>query len=123
MIGEIRKAIISFYDAKTCKMAYKGRPALVIAVADTHDYVVLPVSSISRPTDRHALYDVEVDPAMYPLLNLKNVSYVRTHKQTVVHASQMGDLIGDMKSNYEDLYLSILEKREDFSKDISTQAI
>lgn len=123
MIGEIRKALISFYDAKTRKMAYKGRPALVIAVADEKDYVVLPVSSISRPTDRHTVYDIEVDPAIYPLLNLKNVSYVRTHKQTVVHASQMGDLIGDVRSNYEDLYLLILEKREDFSKDISTQAI
>lgn len=123
MIGEIRKAITSFYDVKNRKMSYKGRPALVIAKADAHDYVVLPVSSISRPEDRHAVYDIEVNPAVYPALNLKNISYVRTHKQTIIHGSQMGDTIGDMKGTYEDLYLLILEKREQFSKEISTQAI
>ena len=123
MIGEIRKALTPFYDAQKGKMAYKSRPALVIAMADSSDYIVLPVSTISRPADRHPLYDVEIDLTVYPLLNLDKPSFVRTHKQTVIYASQMGDMIGNMRVNYEELYLSILEKREAFSAQISTQAI
>ena len=122
-IGEIRKTITPFYDNVQGRMSTKSRPALVIAQADSDDYVVLPVSRITRQNNRDATYDVKVDPADYPLLNLNAVSYVRTHKQTVIHRAEIGDLIGDLKSNYEDLYLLILELRERFSKEITNQAL
>lgn len=123
MIGEIRKTITPFWDVKCNKMSYKSRPALIIAKADTDDYVVLPVSRITKKNNLDVKYDVEVDPAIYPMSNLTNISYVRTHKQTIINASQIADCIGDIKGNYEELYLSILEKREEFSTDITDQAL
>lgn len=123
MIGKIYKARTPFYNHVTCRMEYKARPALVLAKADNDDYVVLPVSSISIRTNIDPVYDIEVDPVLYPKLNLRNTSYVRTHKQTVVHRANLRDEIGDIKEEYEDLYLEILEKREAFSNSITQQAL
>lgn len=123
MIGKIYKARTPFYNQAICQMDYKARPALVLAKADNEDYVVLPVSSISNSANIDPVYDIEVDPALYPKLNLRNTSYVRTHKQTVVHRANLRDEIGDLKSEYEDLYLEILEKREAFSNSITQQAL
>lgn len=123
MIGEIRKAILPYYDLKAGKMMFKSRPALIIAKADSGDYVTLPVSRVTRKENLHPVYDVPVDPAKYPALNLTSVSYVRTHKQTVIHADEISGLYGDMKANYEELFLEILEKREQFSCEITDQAL
>lgn len=91
-------------------MDYKARPALVLAKADAEDYVVLPISSISIKANIDPLYDIEINPVSYPKLNLKNISYVRTHKQTIIHRANLRDEIGDLKLNYEELYFEILEK-------------
>lgn len=123
MIGEIRKTMLPFYDTRARRMSIKSRPALIIAKADTDDYVALPVSRITKQENRDSKYDVEVDPQIYSMLNLTSVSYVRTHKQTIVNASNMGSMIGDMKGNYDELYLHILELREEFSAEITNQAI
>lgn len=123
MIGKIYKARTPFYDRQTHQTLYKARPALVLAKADADDYVVLPVSSISIKVNIDPVYDVEIDPAQYPKLNLKKVSYVRTHKQTIVHRADLHDEISDLKAEYEELYLKILEKRETFSDSITQQAL
>lgn len=122
MIGEIRKAIIPFYDLGRQRLSFKSRPALLIAKSDDFDYVALPVSSITRRENLDLIYDIEVVPASYPNLNLHTVSYIRTHKQTIVNAREIGDFISNIKEEYPDLYSLILEKREDFSKEISKQA-
>ncbi len=123
MIGEIRKIITSFYDLKNNKMSFKSRPALIIAKADKKDYVVLPISTITIKDNLVLEYDIEIEPTKYPKLNLQKISYVRTHKQTIIHSAEIGDFIGDMKNNYEELFLEILEKREKFSKSITNQAL
>ena len=123
MIGEIRSARTPFYDTSIHKIAVKGRPALLIAKADSSDYVALPVSRVTKSANLDPTYDIKVDPAIYPKLNLTAVSYVRTHKQTTVNAGQVGRLYGDMKAEYPDLYMEILAKREQFSQEISNQAI
>lgn len=123
MIGKICKAMTPFYDKTKHQMSYKARPALVLANADIDDYVILPVSTISVKTNINPVYDIEVDPKLYPKLNLNNVSYVRTHKQTIIHRANLGDEIGNLKLNYEELYLKILEKREEFSNSITEQAL
>ena len=123
MIGKIYKARIPFYNQMTHQMSYKARPALVLAKADAEDYVVLPVSSISIRTNIDPVYDIEIDLGLYPKLNLRNTSYVRTHKQTIVNRANLRDEIGDLKSDYEELYLEILEKREAFSNSITQQAL
>ena len=103
LIGEIHKTITPFYNSKTGLMSFKSRPALLIANADE--------------------YDIEVDPAFYTRTNLAKISYIRTHKQTIINRSQISDIICDIKSEYPDLYVSILEKREKFSSLITDQAL
>ncbi len=112
-----------FYDQASGKMRYKVRPVLIVAQADTSDYVALPVSRVTRRENLDPTYDIEIDPAQYPQTGLTAVSYVRTHKQTVVHAGEITTKYGELKAAYGDLYLEILEKRERFSQEISDQAI
>lgn len=123
MIGKIYKARTPYYNQATHTMSYKARPALVLARADADDYVILPVSSISNRVNIDPTYDVEIDPSSYPKINLTHISYVRTHKQTVVHRANLRDEICDLKSEYEDLYLTILERREAFNESIMQQAL
>ncbi len=123
MIGEIRKIRTPFYNAKTRQMDMKSRPGLIIAQADECDYVVLPVSRVTDSRRIDAVYDIKIDPAVYPVLSLTSVSYVRTHKQTVIHAAEIGDRISDMRSCCEDLYLHVLSMRAQFNEEITSQAI
>lgn len=123
MIGTIRKVRTPFYDVRSDQMGFKSRPGLIIANADTNDYVVLPVSRVTRSENINPIYDVKIDPALFPALNLNAVSYIRTHKQTVVNRAQILDEISNLKATYEDLYLDILQKREEFSKEITDMAI
>ena len=101
----------------------KSRPGLIIAKADSDDFVILPVSRVTDSRRIDPEYDVRVDPGTYPGLNLNAVSYVRTHKQTVVHRAEIGDLISDMKLTYEDLYLEVITKQSQFSEEVTKQAI
>ena len=104
-------------------MKIKSRPGLIIAQADIDDYTVLPVSRISKSQYRHAKYDVQIDPAAYPLLNLNALSYIRTHKITTVNRNEIGGFIGDLKGNYEELYLNVMVLQEDYSRSITEQAL
>lgn len=123
MIGEIWRILTPYYDIKQGKKSFKSRPALVIAQADANDYVVLPVSTVTRKENLHPIYDIKIEPEKFPKLNLTNVSYVRAHKQTIVHRGEILSLCGDMKGNYTELYLNILEKREQFSREVTNQAL
>jgi hypothetical protein len=123
LIGEIHKVLTPFFDRVKGRMAFKSRPALVLARADGEDYVVLPVSSVSRRQNLHPVYDIEIDPAIYPRLHLTKVCYVRTHKQLTVHVGEFCGWYGDVKGNYEELYLTILEKWEAFHQDAALQAL
>jgi len=123
LIGEVRNIRVPYYDKVKKAMGFKVRPAIIIANADADDYVVIPVSKVSDPSKIDPVYDVPVDPAQYPMLGLTVKSYIRTHKQTVVHTTLISKCLGDIKVNYEELFLEVLEKREDFSKSITEQAI
>lgn len=123
MIGEIRKIITPFYDRSSGRQKFKSRPGLVIAAADSQDYVILPISKVSDSSKIDHEYDVKVDPALYVDLHLNCVSYVRTHKQTIIHIAQIGDRISDMRAIYTELYGGIIAKREAFSREITRQAM
>lgn len=123
MIGEIRVTKTPFFDKTNNKQSFKSRPALVIGQADSSDYVVLPVSRVTNPHNIDTTYDVLLDPVVYPALNLKKVSYVRTHKQTVIHDSNIDKLVSNLKMSYEDLYIEILAKMEDFQKTLLEKAV
>lgn len=78
---------------------------------------------MSNKSNLDSDYDIEADPVKYPLLNLNKVSYIRTHKQTVVHQGALTTQIGDLKLHYEDLYLTVLGKLEDFNKHVMDTAL
>lgn len=122
-IGEIRKILTPYYDKAQKKQSIKSRPALIVGMADPSDYVVLPVSRVSIRSNLDPDYDIEVDPAQYPLLCLNAVSYIRTHKQTVIHAAEIGDVIGNLRGSYEDLYLTVIEKRDTFNRLLTDRAL
>lgn len=123
MIGEIRGTTTPYFDKTKMRQSYKVRPALIIGQADHSDYVVLPVSTIPDPRNIDPVYDIPVDPAVYPGLNLKQKSYVRTHKQMVVHDANIDNKISDMKTSYQELYLEILTKMETFQSELLENAI
>ena len=123
MIGKICEISAPYYDSVKKRMSFKTRPALVIAQADCGDYVILPVSTITHKGNIDPDFDIPIDPSVYPKLNLNKISYVRTHKQTIAHRASIISVISDLRTEYEELYLEILIKREDFSYDTTTQGL
>ncbi|MGN0158316.1 MAG: type II toxin-antitoxin system PemK/MazF family toxin [Brotaphodocola sp.] len=103
--------------------SFKCRLALIISGPRNNDYTVLPVSTITHKEHIDPDYDVKVEPAEYPKLNLNRTSYIKTHKQTVVHQASLVRQIGDLKTEYEELYLTVLEKLEDFNKLVMNNAL
>ncbi len=123
MIGEVWTALTPYFDVTLGKKSFKGRPILIVAKADAQDYVVLPISKISRQENVDPIYDIKIEPATYPATGLSYTSYIRTHKQTIIHAGEIGSKKGELKGPYEDLFLEVLAKREQFSDEITRQAI
>lgn len=123
MIGKIYSSITPFYDIQTNQNSFKTRPVLIISEAINNDYTVLPISTISRQEHRHPEYDILIQLSDYPLLNLHRDSYIRTHKQTTVHRGSLSREISDLKQCYGDLYLSVLEKLEQFNNEILNNAL
>ena len=111
MIGKIYSSVTPFYDSKKGMNSFKRRPVLIINGPRNNDYTVLPVSTVTHTEHIDSEYDVRVEPDKYPKLNLNRISYIRTHKQTTVHRE------------YEDLYLSVLEKLESFNKMVMENAL
>lgn len=123
MIGKIYSSVTPFYDSAKGANSFKRRPVLIIGGPRNNDYTVLPVSTITHKEHIDSEYDVPVDPSDYPKLNLAKISYIRTHKQITVHQGSLVREISDLKAEYEDLYLKVLEKLEDFNKMIMNNAI
>lgn len=115
MIGKIYSSVIPFYDSVKRANSYKKRPVLIIGGPRNNDFTVLPISTVTNKANLDADYDIEVDPQKYPLLNLNKICYVRTHKQTTVHRASLTTQIGNMRDDYEDLYLDVLGKLEEFN--------
>lgn len=123
MIGQIYSSVTPYYDVRTGRNSFKRRPVLIISGPQNNDYTVLPVSTVSRKENLDRDYDIEVEPSDYPKLNLNHTCYIRTHKQTTVHKASLVRKIADMKLEYEDLYLEILEKCEEFHKSVIDNAL
>lgn len=123
MIGKIYTFNTPYYDRSTHQMSFKRRPALILSGPRSNDYTVLPVSKVTDATCIDPHYDIKIDPSVYPLSGLNCVSYVRIHKQTVLHRGSLGVYVGDLKTNYGDLYLEILERLEEFNSIVIDDAI
>lgn len=116
MIGWICISTTPYYDSKVKRNLFKRRPVLVIGGTLSNDYTVLPVSTVSKRENLHPVYDIEIDPLYYPGLNLNKVSFVRVHKQTIVHKAAIVERVSNLKSEYPDLYQTILNELSGYNK-------
>lgn len=119
MIGKIVKIRTPYFDSTSGTIKFKYRPGLIIGnygLVD-NDYIALPVSKVTNSRVRHPVYDVPIDPAQFPLSNLTAFSYIRCHKQKVVARAEIGGVICDFKTIYQDKYLDCLGLLEQFDKD------
>ena len=97
-------------------MSFKNRPVLIIGQADDRDFVVLPISTVSKKEFLDAVYDVRISPTNFQAMNLKQDSYIRTHKQTVINQTEISYDIVDFKKLYPDKFSKILDKVRDFQE-------
>ena len=123
MVGKAYVSVFPFYDNKASKMSFKRRPVLVVGKADSGDYVILPISRITNQSNLDSYYDVPIEPTDVPLLNLVQTSYIRTHKQSVVHEGELAKEIVDFKNEYEEIYLDVLCKMEKFQRELIANAL
>lgn len=122
MIGCLCNVLLPYYDKSMKTMSYKNRPALVIGKADEEDYNILPVSRVTNRLYLDAVYDVPVDPKICPNSKLTAYSYIRVHKQTVANKSRMR-IISNFKAEYPDLFLAVLQKLEEYNKNLIDDAL
>lgn len=123
MIGKAYWAIFKYYDSSSHRMAFKKRPVLIIGQADASDYVVLPISRVTRQEHIDQKYDFEMQVNDYPKLSLRATSYIRTHKQSVMNIGELADQIADFKLEYPDAYIEVIELVEEFQKNLIDGAL
>lgn len=123
MIGKAYISTFQFYDNHNHRMAFKNRPVLIVGKADASDYVILPISRVTNSANLDLDYDFQLTPQDVPLMNLSQTSYIRTHKQSVVHAGELTREIVDFKKEYPDKYVDVIAKMEEFQKSIIDNAL
>lgn len=123
MIGKAYISTFQFYDNRNHSMAFKNRPVLIVGKADATDYVILPISRVTNSANLDSDYDFQITPQDVPLMNLSQISYSRTHKQSVVHAGELTREIVDFKKEYPDKYVDVIAKMEEFQKSIIDNAL
>ena len=121
MIGKAYKSRVPYYDRITRSQKFKSRPCLIIGQADSGDYVILPISTVSDKSRIDPIYDIPLDKETYRFL--KKDSYLRTHKQTVVNIASLRDQLSDFKATYGETYLAAIMKVEEFQKQLITDAL
>ena len=125
MIGKIYASMVEFFDIKTNTTKIKSRPVLILSSTRNNDYTILPISTITNKVNMDTDYDIKIDSVSYPKLKLKQISYVRTHKRTFIHQASIdrNNVIGDLKKDYEELFLKILEKVQEFDNKVIDDAL
>lgn len=123
MIGKAYVSTFQFYNNRTHRMEFKNRPVLIVGQADATDYVILPISRVSNSANLDADYDFPIEPQDVPLMNLRQTSYIRTHKQSVVHSGELTREIVDFRKEYLDKYVDVIDKMEEFQKNIINNAL
>lgn len=123
MIGKAYVSTFQFYDNRNHRMSFKNRPVLIVGQADATDYVILPISRVTNSANLDMDYDFKVEPQDVPMMNLTQTSYIRTHKQAIVHARELTREIVDFKNVYPDKYIDVIAKMEEFQKKVIDNAL
>lgn len=122
MVGKAYVSTFQYYDNRQHKMAFKNRPVLIVGKSDTKDYVILPISRVTNKQHLDPHYDIEIKKQDFPFMNLKADSYIRTHKQSVIHEGELTQYIIDFRSEYNDTYKNAIEKMKEFQDNIVKNA-
>lgn len=122
-VGQLVKVKFTYYNNQTKMMDVKARPFLIIKCEkDTFpcDFNGLPVSSISYYQNVNCDFDVQIEAARYPKLNIsRDISYIRVHKIQTFHSTEVDRLpIASIRNNYENLYQHIINSKC-FARDVS----
>lgn len=56
-------------------------------------------------------------------MGLTSTSYIRTHKQSIVHSGELTRQITDFKNEYFEIYLDVMSKVEEFQKNLITNSL
>lgn len=124
MIGKIYNARnFPFFDSIKGNMSYGNRPVLVIGIADTGDCNVLPLSRVKNKANIDKDYDVKLEPVNYPKLKLKDISFIRVHKQNLIHSDNFDFYVGDMANDYPDKYRDIMTKLKNYNDNLTNNAL
>lgn len=123
MIGKAYVSTFKYYDMRHHRMAFKNRPVLIIGQADSTDYVVLPVSRVTRKENIDDHYDLEIKKEDYPFMNLTETSYIRTHKQSVVNEGELTREITDFKKEYPETYKRTINLVKEFQTGLVNAAV
>lgn len=118
MIGMICISAFQYFDNTKHKMAFKGRPVLVIGQADNGDYVVLPISRVTNRVNLDTYYDYKMEPETYEDTDfqLSDTSFVRTHKQAVLNDGEITKEVLNLKEKFPEVYSEIIDLVEEFQK-------
>lgn len=103
---------------KKHRSSFKQRPVLIIGKADLTDFVVLPVLRVTIKQNLDEKYDIELQPASFPKANLTDISYVRTHKQTIINKADLVKEVVDFKKEYNKTYIHIINKVKQFQNEM-----
>ncbi len=124
MIGTICISAFKYYDNVKHRMAFKGRPVRIIGQADNSDYVVLPISRVTKKENLNLHYDYEMRPETYSetSLQLSTVSYVRTHKRAVLNSGKITKQVLDLKHDFPRVYAEIINLVKEFQKKLINDA-
>ncbi|MBD5504570.1 MAG: hypothetical protein HDR09_12810 [Lachnospiraceae bacterium] len=124
MIGMICISAFQYYDNTKHKMAFKGRPVLVIGQADNGDYVVLPISRVTNRANLDMHYDYKMEPETYAEtgFQLSDTSFVRTHKQAVLNDGEITKEVLNLKDEFPEVYSEIIDLVEEFQKELISRA-
>lgn len=95
MIGKVYTSTFPYYDRTSKSLQFKNRPCLVIGQADSGDYIVLPISSVTDKNRIDPHFDIPLSQSVFRFL--KKDCYLRTHKQTTINIRNFGFEIGDLK--------------------------
>lgn len=104
-------------------MGFKKRPVLIVGQADENDYVILPISRVTNRANIDSYYDLQITEENTPLMKLTQTSYIRTHKQSVVHKGELIKEIVDFKNEYPDIFIEVIAKMEEFQKKVINEAL
>lgn len=122
MVGWICSSTTPYYDVKIGHNAFKQRPVLIIGGLISNDYTALPISTVTKRENLHFIYDIKVEPILYPRLKLNKDSFIRVHKQTIIHQAAISYKISNLKTEYPDLYLLVLERLSEYNANLVNKA-